>query len=276
MKIFSILCVKNEADIIEECLRRSSVWSDRIFVYDGASTDGTWEKVKTMANDRIVAARCDDRVWNDSLRAEIFQEYRHEARDGDWWCRLDADEFYIDEPRSFLALRRPLHHAVWGLKFEYYLTDEDLVQMPNGDAPADASPLDYLHYYSLKENEPRFFRHRSRLHWDLHHSAPTHMGLASPEMIRFKHLPYRSPNQVQLRIRQRIKSVQDGHLHSAGGGWATIVDDWKKMGYRSSSELHFDAGDGTYQVEPEKVSNHVGTPGRRALQWVCHATGIWP
>jgi hypothetical protein len=261
MKIFSILCVKNEADIIEECLRRSSVWCDRIFVYDGASTDGTWEKVQAMANDRIVAARCDDKVWDDSLRAEIFEQFRHEARDGDWWCRLDADEFYIDEPRDFLAARAPLHHSVWGLKFEYYLTDEELALMPEGRAPAGESPVDYL-------------RHRARLHWGLKASAPTHVGLTSPGLIRFRHLPYRSPEQISRRLKQRLKSVADGHVNA--GGWDAIVDDWEKMGYRNASDLYLDAGDGNYQYDPAKIADYKGSAKKRAIQWLCHASGYWP
>ena len=276
MKIFSILCVKNEGDIIGECLRRASLWSDRIFVYDGASTDGTWETVQAMANDRIVAARSDNQVWNDYIRAQIFEEFRHEARDGDWWCRLDADEFYIDEPRAFLSTVALLHHSVWGLKLEYYLTEETVAQMPEGQPPAEASPLDYLRYYRCNDCEPRFFRYRQGLRWGPRDSAPTHLGLTSPKLIRFKHLPYRFPNQIQRRIRQRIQSVADGHEHPQGSGWSVIVDDWKKMGYRDAADLQFDAGDGQYQFDPEKLSDYLGPTWRRGVQWICHSTGIWP
>src|SRR5213593_2403348 len=242
MRIFSILCVKNEGDIIEECLRQASVWCDRIFVYDGASTDGTWEKVKAMANGRIVPARRDHEVWNDWLRAEIFEKYRHEASDGDWWCRLDADEFYVDEPREFLATIAPLHHAVWGLNIEYYLTEENLARMPVGDAPPNESPLHYLRHYRCDYCEPRFFRYRKRLQWRSRDSAPIHMGLVSPKLIRFRHLPYRSPKQIQHRLRQRLKSKADGH-----NGWLNIMDDdWRKMGFRRASELDLDTRDGNF------------------------------
>ncbi len=272
MKIFSIICVKNEGDIIEECLRRASVWSDRIFVYDGASTDGTWEKVLAMANDRIVPSMRDDRVWNDWLRAEVFEKHRHEVQDGDWWCRLDADEFYIDDPRQFLPTVAPLHHSVWGLNFDYFLTEEHLALMPEGAPPQERSPLDYLRHYWCKYCEPRFFRYRTGLKWGPRDSAPTHMGLVSPKLIRFKHVPYRSPNQITNRLRQRLKSKQDGHA-----GWLNIVDDdWKKMGFRSAASLHEDKGDGNYQVETAKLPDYLGPKWRRAIQWTCHRTGIWP
>jgi glycosyltransferase involved in cell wall biosynthesis len=276
MKIFSILCVKNEGDLIEECLRKASAWSDRIFVYDGASTDGTWEKVQSMANSRIVAARSDDRVWNDWLRAEIFEEFRHEANTGDWWCRLDADEFYVDDPRVFLASVDPLHHAVWGLNIEYFLTEEALAMMPGGDAPLE-SPLEYLRYYRCKYCEPRFFRYRERLRWYPRDSAPTHMGLASPKLIRFRHIPYRFPKQIQHRLRQRMKSVADGHEGDIRGGWHKIVDDdWRKKGLRHPSELHYDARNGHFEVQWEKLPDYLGPWWRRAVQYACHRFGIWP
>ena len=47
MKIHSICVVKNEADIVGYCLREALKWSDYVYVYDGESTDGTWEVVKS-------------------------------------------------------------------------------------------------------------------------------------------------------------------------------------------------------------------------------------
>jgi hypothetical protein len=272
MKIFSIICVKNEADIIEECLIKASEWSDKIFIYDGNSSDGTWEKVTALANQRIVPTMRDDRVWNDWLRAEVFEKHRHEASDGDWWCRLDADEFYIDKPKEFLQKIHPLHHSVWGLNFDYYLTEEHLKMMPDGNPPTGISPLDYLRHYWCKYCEPRFFRYRKGLHWRPRDSAPVHLGLVSPKLIRFKHVPYRSPNQIVKRLRQRLQSKQDGHA-----GWKHIIDDdWKKMGYRDSHSLHEDLRDGNFKVEWDQLPNYQGSISRRMLQWVCHKTGIWP
>src|SRR5215216_2514361 len=132
MRIFGLCLVKNEADIIRTSLRESRKWCDRIFVFDNGSNDGTWELVNNVAreDEGIVAFKQDGRPFDDALRAEIFNAFRGEARKGDWWCRLDADEFYIDDPRAFLRGRRPLHHSVWGLNFDYFLTEEHLAMMP--------------------------------------------------------------------------------------------------------------------------------------------------
>ena len=43
MKIYSLLVVKNEADIIAHTLTDAARWSDKIIILDNGSTDGTWD-----------------------------------------------------------------------------------------------------------------------------------------------------------------------------------------------------------------------------------------
>ena len=57
MRIHAICLTRNEADVIEHCLREAAGWADRIYVYDGASTDGTWDRVQAMKSERIVPWR---------------------------------------------------------------------------------------------------------------------------------------------------------------------------------------------------------------------------
>ena len=82
-RVFCLCLVKNEADVIEHCLKQACEWADRIFVMDNGSSDGTWEKVGAIASDRIVAWKTDGKPFSDALRAEIFNAFRHEASNGD-------------------------------------------------------------------------------------------------------------------------------------------------------------------------------------------------
>lgn len=41
MKIYSLLLVKNEADIIASILKAAAQWSDKVIVMDNGSTDET-------------------------------------------------------------------------------------------------------------------------------------------------------------------------------------------------------------------------------------------
>ncbi len=207
MKIFASCVTKNEGDIIEESLRAASKWADRIFVFDGNSSDGTWEKVLAMQNEKIVAWKQDGKPFQESLRAEPFNDRRVEAQDGDWWCRLDADEFYIDDPREFLKKVHHWQHVVWGLPIEYYLTREDVDRI---DFNAQMSTiLANLRYYRIENSEQRFFKYRSGIVWRDTDAWPLHMGIPAVPRIRYKHFKYRSPQQIQKRIEAKLQQQRE-------------------------------------------------------------------
>lgn len=145
---------------IEDALR----WIDQIIVYDNTSTDRTWEIVQEWAsrNARVIAWKQHRQHFRDGLRAEIFKAFRHEAKDGDWWCcRLDCDEFYYDDPRTFLKIVSPQHSDVWGLHFLYYLIESDLKNLDFSKPFHDLRP--FIRNYKTDSTERRFFHHRTRL-----------------------------------------------------------------------------------------------------------------
>ena len=124
MKIHSITVVKNEADIIQSTIKEALKWSDYIYVYDNGSDDGTWELVQQLASDRVIAWKSDDKPFRESLRGEVFNHFRERAQPGDWWCRLDGDEFYtVQCPRQFLEKVKPSVHVAWGIHIEYHITE---------------------------------------------------------------------------------------------------------------------------------------------------------
>lgn len=51
MKIFAIMLVKNEADIVASVLKDAEKWADKIFILDNGSTDGTWEIIQSLKNE---------------------------------------------------------------------------------------------------------------------------------------------------------------------------------------------------------------------------------
>ena len=105
-KIYSLLLVKNEADVIAASLTDACRWSDKIIVIVNGSTDGTWEIVQQLAKSysQIVPWLRYEGAFHIGLRAKAFRAFRHELNKDDWWnVRLDADEFYQGDVRSFLA-----------------------------------------------------------------------------------------------------------------------------------------------------------------------------
>ncbi len=267
-KIHSICVVKNEGDIIEHCLQQAAQWSDYIYVYDGESTDDTWEKVLGMQSEKIIPWKRHNKVFQECLRGEVFNAFKHQAQDGDWWCRLDADEFYIESPRDFLARVKAQYHVVWGIAIEYYLTHEDHNSL-DFTLPIPQL-LPQLKHYKAENSEARFFRHRTGVVWHDEHAAwPKHMGVVNRERILYKHYKYRTPFQIQQRLDTRRESRARGFE-----GWEHAVEmDWREK-LVNSQELHFD-NKNNYQIDKTKLTNHLESFSKRTLKKVMHTVGIW-
>lgn len=269
MKIHSICLTKNEADVVEQCLLEASRWSDRIYVYDGASTDGTWEKVLTMKSDRIVPWKSDGAVFREGLRAEVFNAFRDEVAEGDWWCQLNADEFYVQEPDAFLQGVPKSEHVVWAVNLQYYITDTDLQESALTSSFSENRPK--LRYYRAECQERRFFRHRKRLHWNLNDAWPAHIGVVHPRPLYFRHYPYRSPEQIQMRLDVRRDNRERGFE-----GWNHAKElNWKEK-IVPSAGLSRDNNDGAFVVPDQVLRQHLEPGSRRLLKRVMHTAGLWP
>ena len=268
-RIHSIALVKNEADIVRYCLEEALKWSDFIYVYDGASTDGTLEILRSMQSDRIILFKSDGCVFRESLRADVFNAYRHLAREGDWWCQLNVDEFYVDDPRVFLSTVPPSCHVVWGLIIQYYLTPQDLDKIDFSQRAEKLLPQ--IRYYKVDCAERRFFRYRSRLIWPDDSAWPKHLGLAHKELIRFRHYPYRSPQQIQMRLDVRRDNRARGFC-----GWEHAKEACWREKLVSPQQLQFDRGNDEFVVDPRRIPNYRGSWPRRLVQRLMHGVGIWP
>jgi Glycosyl transferase family 2 len=218
--------VKNESDVIAQTLETAARWSDFIYVYDNGSDDGTWELVQKLAKScpKIVPYKQQEKPFRDSLRAEIFNAYRDMSAAGDWWCRLDADEFYVDDPRVFLANVPKKYDVVWTANLSYYFTDKDAElyradpSMYGDNIPVEQKCRYYLNHWS----ESRFFRYHPGLLWkDGGYPWMTWSARAYPARIKLKHFPYRSPQQIDRRLLTRRPAIQSGEfVHEAIPNWA--------------------------------------------------------
>jgi hypothetical protein len=224
MAIHGLCIIKNEADIIEQTLRAASTWCDHIYVFDNGSSDGTWEIVHRLASElaQIVPFKQDPQPFNDSLRGDILRAYKDRARSGDWWCILDADEFYVDDPRRFLAKVPSRCLAVWPQKYVYLFTDKDAAAFDQDPERFDRGlPIQDLlrHYVRDTYSELRFFRHDPSLD-ELPSSDELHP--VCPERIRLRHYAYRSPAQIHVRLETRREPMKRGEfIHEKRSNWVT-------------------------------------------------------
>jgi glycosyltransferase involved in cell wall biosynthesis len=214
MEIHGLCMVKNEADVLQETLLSALRWCDHIYVLDNGSTDGSWKLVKELAtqHSQIVPFKQDEALYTNGLRADIFNAYRSNAGSEDWWCGLDADEFYIDDPRIFLAKVPNQCQTVWTASLNYYFTDQDAILYRQNPAKFLETPIPQrLRYYCNNWGELRFFRHRDDIRWSRPEGGfPPSMfnAPAFPVRMWLKHYQYRSPEQIERRLLTRRPSVE--------------------------------------------------------------------
>jgi len=260
MKIHGLCLVKNEADIIEQTLRAAAKWCDWIYVLDNGSSDGTWEKVQALAQELppVTPYKQDPRPFDDSMRGDILRHYAARAKRGDWWCILDADEFYIDDPRDFLKSVPRRYKGVWMQLYVYLFTDKDLAAYRHDPRLYDEGvPIEQrLRYYVIGDYaELRFFRHTKTLTY----VPGKALYPIYPRPIRLKHFAYRSPDQIRMRLETRREPMQRGEfLHEKRANWVPggvlefgpaqpdeLPQSWEER-VTPSSDCHFDRCDETY------------------------------
>lgn len=235
MKIFALMLVKDEIDVIDAVIDHARGWADRIVVLDTGSTDGTWERLQAMDDGQVVAWMQTAEPYHDSQRADMMAHFRHEAAPGDWWCKLDADEFFHDDPRQFLAAVPRPYHCVFKRSIDYVLTPADVETLPFDLGFAAVRPRMH-HILPVCHTEFRFFRHRHALRWARPAWAPHNKGPKYPDPITVKHYQFRSPEQIQHRLdvrnalprgdgRELFKHIRETHWREVLYDPRDVIDD---------------------------------------------------
>jgi hypothetical protein len=276
MKIHGLTLVKDEADVIGDMLEAASKWADHIYVLDNGSTDGTWEIVqeKAKALAPVEAFGQDFRPYSNTLRHDLYRHYRHNAGPGDWWCKLDADEFYIDHPHRFLARVPSDYRQVFGASFQYYFTDRDWAEWEADPEGYERKPLrDRLRHYRNNYSEPRFVRHGRSDLWSAGHPRDTP---AFPVRIWLAHYQYRSPRQIAARMRSRRAAGRESgsFRHERSQNWgkalgasarqdADLGETMWELRVVPAENLDYDAGDGRL-VYREELLRKIPEPGLKS------------
>lgn len=276
MQLHGLCLVKNEDDILARSLRHNLRWFDRVYILDNGSTDRTWEVARELEREfpgRVTAWKSEDQDFRDELRGTIFNRFRDRATAGDWWCRLDADEVYVDDLKEFLAAVPARFQVVWSIHLQYYFSELDAARW-DADPATAARPLenfaDLPRSYVSNGGEARFFRHRDRLVWEAS-AWPIHMGLVASQRVRLKHYQYRSPAQIQKRLDTRREAAERGYrtfLHS-------LETDWREKIVRAQ-DYHQDRLDGELVIDRHLLPNHLEPPHVRLVKRIMHGTGLWP
>lgn len=217
MRFFSLLPVRDEADIIEQCLEALLKWSDYVYVFDTGSVDDTWEIVQSFAtkDSRIKPIAKDPVYFSDTrLRGYMFHVARREMKEGDWFLRVDADEFHHITPPEFVRTRLQSHETI--VYHQYYdfrllASEVDAWERQEETIEDRKKPISERRRWFTPSiySEPRLCRYRQTMKWPSTVSFPYNAGYLARARLPIRHYPHRDPIQLDRRCRLRAIMMAD-------------------------------------------------------------------
>jgi glycosyltransferase involved in cell wall biosynthesis len=214
---FALLPVRDEADIIGQCLDHALRWADEVYVFDTGSVDNAWEIVQEFASrdKRVVPMRKEPVFFSEArLRGYMFHVARQNMRNGDWFLRIDADEFHHITPPQFVKDCMRKHETVaYHQYYDFCLLQSELDQWNRGEETLKdrQRPIEdrRRHYTVSHYTEPRLCRYRSTMQWPATVSFPFNAGYVARERLPIRHYPHRDPVQLQRRCKVRVIMMND-------------------------------------------------------------------
>jgi len=274
-RLFGTLVVQDEGDIIEELLGSLAELDafDAIFFFDLGSEDDTFERA--MPFDGLLhAPQRIDAIYTNRLRSELIFRNRRHYRVGDWLALIDADEFYENDPRDLIRLAVDEDaDSVLTYQAEFWFTDSDLQNLPNEDV---TRPIrERRHHYLIDWSEARFFRYGSESQSGLSAVSPCSQRLLN------RHYQYRTPSQIERRIRTRRKNQQRSIGMEGRSEWLHVQsDDWRDYlvphrlcQYDDGGELRFGLPDGVLLGEYMADDPEIHRMAQLALEIAAHREG---
>lgn len=281
MRFHALLPVRDEADIVGQCLAHLLLWADAIYVFDTGSVDATWDIVQDYAHRdaRVIALRRDAVYFSETrLRGWMFEQARREMQHGDWFLRVDADEFHHIAPPTFVKERmRPGETIAYHQYYDFQLLESEAAAWEHEKEPLTdrARPIEERRRWFVPSvySEPRLCRYRSTMQWPPTVSFPHNAGLVARARLPIRHYPHRDPAQLARRCRLRAIMMADSENRS---NWSRPeLHHWAESDWR-----RFVAPDGREDLRywapgtalPEfAFENHLARGPKRLLQRLVHS-----
>jgi len=208
----------------------------------------------------------------------MFHQARRHMRDGDWFLRVDADEFHHIPPPEFVRKRLARHETVvFHQYYDFRLTAAEAAAWQAGaETLADrARPIEERRRFLTvgAYSEPRLCRYRASMRWPPTVSFPFNAGFRARARLPIRHYPHRDPDQLERRCRVRAAMMADAENRRE---WSRpLVDRWSLDDWRRFVIPAEHPGLRYWQPGsplPEfHFTNHLARPHVRAAQRIAHA-----
>jgi glycosyltransferase involved in cell wall biosynthesis len=211
MKFHALLPVRDEGDIIGQCLEHLLSWADAVYVFDTGSEDQTWDIVnETAGREKRVRPIGRKPVYFSEVmvRGWMFNVARDFMTSGDWFLRVDADEFHHIPPPEFVRDRMRSYETIaYHQYYEFQLTQSEAAawQSSTDHAAERARPIEERrrHFIVTEYSEPRLCKYRQTMRWPPSVSFPINAGYLARERLPIRHYPHRDPEQLRRRCALR-------------------------------------------------------------------------
>src|SRR5262245_26483800 len=262
MRFHGLMLVRDEEDILPQCLDSLLTWIDAVYIMDLGSTDATWQIVREYAakDSRVVPFLSEPIIYGEAIRSYLFGKCRDRYEDGDWIMKVDADEFYHMPTPEFVRERVCRRETAIYLAWYFFrLTSKEVsaYETARVDVFADRKrPIEQRRrMYKIPDYaEPRMFRYRASMRWPETGAFPINAGYVARERIPIRHYPHRDPLQMEKRYRLRRAMIS---LDSRGIGPHWKLKEWRQ------DVIDFDPASGAAREQ----SSHEGlsaSPGHTA------------
>jgi glycosyltransferase involved in cell wall biosynthesis len=280
MSYHALLPIRDEADIVGQCLTHLLTWVDAVYVFDTGSVDESWEIVQDFASrdKRVVPLKKDAVFFSEKrLRGWMFNQARSRMLDGDWFLRVDADEFHHIPPPDFVKTRmRPHETVAYHQYYDFKLTASEVKAWEAGqETLADrARPIEDRRRWFIPSaySEPRMCKYRSTMQWPPTVSFPFNAGFIARQRLPIRHYPHRDPVQLERRCCLRAVMMGDAENRSNWPGvkhhyWSQ--EDWHDFVTPDDQPGLQRWEEGT-ELPRLQLTNHLAKPHVRALQLLTH------
>jgi hypothetical protein len=272
----ALLPVRDEADIIGECLDSLMQWADAIHVFDTGSVDNTWEIVKERAcrEPRIKPLKKENVYYSENLlRGWLFHQARQSMREGDWFIRVDADEFHHVPPPEFVKTRLRRHETiVWLQYYNFCLRQSEVPALSSPEAvrAERRHPIEERRrwYVPISYSEPRLCRYRATMKWPATVSFPYNAGFVARSRLPIRHYPHRDPVQLERRCLLRAAMHADP-TRTIGSFDHWGVQDWREF-VTPDDALGLQCWKPGEDLPELHHLNHLAPLHKRVLQRVVH------
>jgi glycosyltransferase involved in cell wall biosynthesis len=278
MRFHALLPVRDEADIIAQCLGHLLQWADAVYVFDTGSVDETYHIIQELAgkDDRIKLLGADPVFFSETrLRGWMFNQAREQFEDGDWFLRVDADEFHHLTPPEFVETRMKAHETcAYHQYYDFCLLESEVESWNHNCVAEESQPIEQRRRWYIPSvySEPRLCRYRGTMQWPPTVSFPFNAGYVARNRLPIRHYPHRDPQQLSRRCRLRAVMMADSEnsrnwSRPQEHHWAR--NEWRKFVVPDSDARLRYWAPGTDLPEFD-FSNHLAPSHIRMLQQVAH------